>query len=88
MKIRQSNKVHCHVNGCELAIPTGMPIVSVNMYGSVQAWFQKPYMTEGIWKSDTEEGVFICSADLEENDVWTHLFSVLQNRFLTYNDCE
>lgn len=89
MKLRRNtNKVQSNVNGCVLDIPSGMPIVSINMYGTVQAWFQKPYMSEGIWKSDTEEGVFICSAELEDGDVWTHLFCVLRNRFLSYDDCD
>ena len=83
MKIVSDVGVTCNVNGCEIKAPLGVKWLTVDFFGACRAWNSKPYMYDGKWMHDEEEGILICRVELEAEDIWLNIFDISQNTFVS-----
>lgn len=75
------------VNDCVIDVPAGLHYLVISYSGWMDAYVTKPYLRDGIWVHDEEDGFPLGLVELEDGDEWTQPFLVDQNRFKTYNDC-
>ena len=61
-------KNHAVINGVKIYIPYGIRYITINMNGVVQAWADRPFISEGYWDCLVGPGYRLGTVDWEDGD--------------------